>query len=432
MTASLNRYGARLKALSAGPLLRGLAAYGGAELANRAVRLVATVVIARQLAPAIVGEAALVLTVFELVRVLARTGVGQRIIACEAADLDAVCNTAHRLFWQWSLVLVAVQLGAAALLAFGFGRSQGGAMLAVLALVYPLMPGGLVQCHLAMREVRNGRMARTAATQAIADHILTAGLLLIWPSPWSIILPKLLTAPIWLVMTRRTRPWTPNAAAGHVPLGDMLRFSSGVLAAEALAALRSQGDNLIIAATMGTAALGTYYFAYNAGIGIVSSLVGAFGTVAFPLLCKATAGIDRRAALKRIVLGGGVVFVPLIAAQSLLAPLYVPVVFGAHWAFAAPLIAVLCLAGLPLLASTLTTTWLRAEGRTGIDASASLATCIAALGGLAIGTTFGSLEAAVIGLVTGHTLVAAFFAHRILVSVLKAGRTETSLKEQLA
>ena len=41
-----------------GALMRGVSAYGAAELAIRVVRLATTVVIARRLAPAIVGEAA--------------------------------------------------------------------------------------------------------------------------------------------------------------------------------------------------------------------------------------------------------------------------------------------------------------------------------------------------------------------------------------
>jgi lipopolysaccharide exporter len=139
---------------------------------------------------------------FELVRVLGGIGIGQRIIAADAAELAAVCNMARRLFWLWSLVLVTLQMGIAALLHVALGQTGAAPKLAALSLVYLMMPGGLVQCYLAMRDGLNARLARTAATQAVSDHLLTAVLLLLWPDPWSIVLPKLLTAPIWLVMTR--------------------------------------------------------------------------------------------------------------------------------------------------------------------------------------------------------------------------------------
>lgn len=70
---------------------------------------------------------------------------------------------------------------------------------------------------------------------------------------------------------------------------------------------------------MGSSALGTYFFAYNAGLGIVTSLVNSFGTVSFPMLCAAT-GHQRQRILRKIVLAGLAIFTPLIAAQSLLAP----------------------------------------------------------------------------------------------------------------
>lgn len=419
------------RALASSRLLRGVAAFGSAELASRIVRLMATIVIARQLAPEIVGEAALTLTLFEIVRVLAGIGIGQAIIASDDARLAPTCNTARVLFWGWSAVMVILQLGVAAILWLGFGQATAAAMLAALALVYPAMPGGLVQVHLAMREGLNARLAKTAATQAIADQVLTMVLLLAWPSPWSIVLPKLLTAPIWLVMSRRNRPWTPDAAAGRLPVRGLMRFGGGVLVADGLNALRTQGDNLIIAAMMGTSALGTYYFAFNTGLGISTALVGAFGTVSFPLLC-ASAAAQRRTALTHVIWTGLALFVPLVALQALFAPLYVPLVFGDHWAFAAPLIAVLCLGGLAHLASTITANWLRCHGEVGHDAGRSLLTCLAALGGLYLGALTGELWWAVIGLVAGQSLVALAHAFLILRPAAIGRRAAITPTETLA
>jgi lipopolysaccharide exporter len=428
----LKKLYAKVESKGAERLVRGFGAHGSAEIVNRVVRLAATVVIARQLAPEIVGEAALALTLFEIIRVFANTGVGPKVIACPEKELAATCNTAHRLFWMWSGVLVLVQLAAAGLLAGMFDRPVAAAMLAMLSLVYLFMPGGLVQAHLAMREGLNGRLARIGATQAIADHILTAGLLLAWPSPWSIALPKLLTAPIWLIMMRKARPWRYAPYAGRSPMREMFGFSAGILASEVLTALRTQGDNLIIAATMGTSVLGVYYFAYNAGIGISSSLVRAFGIVAFPMLCAAHSGEERLAALRHVWVIGAAVFIPIVALQSFGAPYYVPLVFGERWSFAAPLIATMCLAGLALLVSTITTCWLRAEGRVHSDATSSLIVCVTALGGLFIGTRLDSLQAAVVGLVIGQTIGAIFNAIRVLPFGLRRKVDRALLKEQLA
>lgn len=399
-------------------LLGGLAAYGSAEFAVRIVRLVTVIIIARCLAPEIVGVAALSLTLFELIRVFANIGIGQQIVAARADVLDAICNTANRLFWLWCSGVAAVQLAVAAVFALALDQMLAGQMLAVLSAVYLLMPGGLVPCYLLMRDGRMGVTARTSAIQAIADHVLTAALLLMWPSAWSIVVPKLLTAPLWLILTRRARVWHRCPEAGFAPWRTLMRFGLSVLATDLATAMRTQMDKLIVGATLGLSALGTYYFAFNAGIGIVSSLLAAFGTVVFPNLCQAPAGPARAQRFRGALVLGVSLFAPLVAAQCLLAPLYVPLVFGARWSHAAPLIAILVLAAVPMFLATASTTWLRAEGKPGADAVAGFIACVAALAGLVIGTHYGLATAAALW-VAGMGVVSIPFGGIIIWRALK-------------
>ena len=389
-----------------GALLRGLAAYGSAELVVRVTRILTVIVIARRLSPEMMGAAALALSLFELVRVLANAGIGQRIIAAPDALLDATCNSAHRLFWIWCPIISVLQLAAAAALAFT--QPAAAAMLALLSLVYLTMPGGLVQVYLLMREGRLTTTARIGATQTLSDHVLTLALVLAWPDPasiaFAIVLPKLLTTPIWLVGVRRARPWVRDAAAGFVPLSGFVRFGAGVLATEIAGAARAQIDKLIIGAVLGVKALGIWYFAFNAGLGITTSFVSAFGTVLFPWLCKAADRAGRAARYRRGMLIGLGVFLPLTLSQVLLASIYVPLLFGRQWTDAAPLVALLGLAALPMVAAAATTAWLRADDAAGVDAAISTAGTMAALAALALAAPHG-LTAAATAYVAGLALV---------------------------
>lgn len=404
-------------------LLRGLGAYASAEVLVRIVRLGTVVAIARKLSPELVGAAALALSLFELVRVLAGAGIGQRIIAATDDMLAATCNTAHRLFWIWCCCIAALQLAVAGVLAFSHPGSA--LMLALLSGVYPMMPGGLVQVFLMMREGRLGETARIGATQTLADHVLTMALVLAWPDPetaaFAIVLPKLLTAPIWLLAVRRARPWAPNAAAGNVPVAGFVRFGAGVLATEMAVAARSQLDKLIIGALLGVKALGLYYFAFNAGLGITNSFVSAFATVLFPWLCRAT-GADRAERYRRGLLTGLCLFLPVTIAQVALAPFYVPLVFGEKWAAASPLVAVLGLGALPMIAAAATTAWLRASERSALDGMASTVASLVSLGALAIGATQ-SLEAAAAAYVGGLAIVLIPFSAFVFV---RSGNSPTT------
>jgi O-antigen/teichoic acid export membrane protein len=391
-------------------LLRGITAFASAEFAVRLVRLGAVIVMAQRLSPEILGAAALALTIFELMRVLANIGVGQQIIAASDALLDATCNAAHQIFWRWCVGLTVVQSLLGVMIWIGLGNSGTGGMVALLSLVYLTMPGGLVQCYLLMRAGKAATTARIGASQTISDHIVTACLVLIWPSPWSIIMPKLLTAPVWLLSMRQAMPWRPQACATALPPSMLLGQAFAILASEILVALRTQADKLIVAAFLGVQALGTYFFAFNAGIGLLSSIITAFGTLSFPMICKAKEPAERARLVHMLLLTAGIVVVPLVLLQVLLAPFYVPLIFGARWVDAAALVATLCLAGIPITLNTLASNTMRASGTAHIDAVAAALTSALALGGLTLGAAFGGLQWAATLWVGGLSAVAIPYA----------------------
>lgn len=365
------------------PLLRGLGAYGAGEIAVRLARIGAIVVIAHRISPALMGVAALASSLFELIRVLANAGIGQRIIAAEHTALASTCRTALRLFWAWCGLVALVQLVGAFVLATLFRQVDAAAMLAVLAGVYLFMPGGLVQVFLLMREGRMTATARIATAQVLSEHLLSLMLVVVWPSAWALILPKLLTAPIWLIGVRRAMPWRPDATAPLLPLSHFSGFGAGVLGTELAVAARSQCDNLLIAALLGTQALGLYFFAFGAGLGITTSFVNALSIVLLPYFCGTSDEAERRVRLRTGLLLALGLFLPVTLAQVSLAPIYVPLVFGERWAGATTLVSVLGMGAIPMIFGAVKTAWLRAIGATHRDAGVTLLSTIAALAALA-------------------------------------------------
>ncbi|MXO66341.1 oligosaccharide flippase family protein [Altericroceibacterium endophyticum] len=420
---SLDKYLPR----SVRPVLAGLSAYASAEMITRVVRIGAILVIARRTDPALLGTAAAALSLFELIRVLANAGIGQRIIAASDAELPAICNTAARLFWAICLSVSIIQLTIAGGLYLFTVQDEAALMLAVLSAVYLIMPPGLVQIFLLMRAGRLGATARIGATQTMADHIFTVGLVLIWPTAWAIVLPKLLTAPIWTVLARRAQPWSPDRSAGYAPVRHFHGFGFAILGSELLGALRLQADKLIIAALLGVEALGLYYFAFNAGLGITQSFTSAFGTVVFPHLCRAGDEQERQARLREASSLGLLFLVPLIAAQGLLAPFYVPFLFGNEWTPAAPYLSLLCLAALPLFCGSALSAAYRADQRPGRETRLAAIATAAGLAGLTVGATY-SLTLACAGYSAGLaiTLIPAALKRVLPTSPIHTAKEATS------
>lgn len=359
----------KARALAGQKLSRNIGWLTGAELFSRFGRIIAAIVLARQLDATAFGIAAIALTVYEITRVFTEHGIGAAVVRASKVNFDQVANTAQRLMWIICLSLAVLQVLIGCVVEMLYPGRQAGAMVAILGGVFLLMPFGVMHAYCLQRAERMKHLAGVATAQVAADHALTAILALCGFGAWAIVLPKLLTAPIWLIGVRRSRAWTQNRTAGFAPVGQIIRFSLPVLGSELMCAFRDQLDKVIVSFTLGVDALGLYYFAFNAGLGVSTALNRAFSNAVYPHLCAVA---DRAAAYRRALINLGIPFSCLYILQAAMALYYVPIVFGSTWAAAAPLVAVLCLGGPARLLVDAARMKVRADGQSGRDFQISL------------------------------------------------------------
>ena len=347
------------------PFLRNLGWLGASEVVVRLTRLLTAVVLARFLDPLTFGLAALVLTINELVRVFSRNGIGAKIIQCDDSELDQICNTAYRLNMLFCLILFFIQCGLAYPLARWYEVPELIPMLQVLSLTYLLMPFAMVHAALVRRQQNLKSVAMIDGGQVAVDNIITAFLAVIGFGAWAIVLPKFLTAPIWVLGYRMATKWSPSGPVFSLALWrEVLEFGRYYLSIEVLKTARLNLDNMIIGRLLGMEALGIYYFARNAGLGFSLTLINAVNSALYPNLCEVRSNLSElkaryRSNVKRITL---IVF-PLLFAQASLAFWYVPIVFGEQWVHAIPVLALLCLSAIPRALSECASALMLATGK---------------------------------------------------------------------
>lgn len=380
------------------PLIGHLAAYGASEVASKASRLLVVIAVARALDSAEIGLAAGALALSDILKSLTENGVNQRIIAARDADLAAISKAAHRIFWAWGLGLFLVQAGLGAISYLLNGDALIFAMIVILAAEYLFMPAGLVQAALAMRAGKMRQTAAIAGGQVVGANLITVALVFVWPSPLALVLPRVLAAPIWLVAMRRLHPWRADPRVAAAPLSPFLQFGLPVLGVEIVKALRLHADKLLVGWLLGAEALGFYFMVFNAGLGLASSFAMAFATVLFPHLSTAP---DRLSALRQAMLVGVGLIAPAVVLQSLLAPIYVPILFGTGWEGASDVVSILCLAAIPGIVWTAAAGWLRAEGRPGTEFSVTVVQTAALVANTILMAPFGVSAIAV-----GYLIVA--------------------------
>jgi O-antigen/teichoic acid export membrane protein len=385
LAAHLSTFSQWALAQSRDRVVRNLGWYGLAEMGVRLSRLITTIILARLLLPEDFGIIAIALTAFELVRVLANNGVGLTIVRAAQAELERTCATAFRVAIGVSVAMMAILCMVGIVLSTVSGRSDLLPMMAVLSLSFAFLPFTEINYCRLLRGQQMKTIAGITAAQVLFDNVLTAILALSGWHVWAVVLPKLLTAPFYAYLLRRSEPWRPSLAVETLPLKPLFTFAVPILGSELLTALRFNLDKILVGTILGVKALGIYAFAFNAGLGLSMTFTAALSASLFPHFAELAHDRDGliarfEQALKSSVL----VVVLLILAQSFAAIFYVPVIFGEKWAFAAPLVAMLCASGLARPLFDASSQILRARGETHIDFAASMAFTVTLLGTFAL------------------------------------------------
>jgi len=338
------------------------------ELTIRVTRLLTAVVLARVLTAHEFGVIAIAMSIQEIVHSLTRNGIGAKIVQTSDKKITAVCNTVYRLNWQICIALFAIQCGLAQPLATFYQDESILLLVLVLALPYLIYPWAFVQVYLIQRQNRLSITAFANGTQVSLDNLFCTGLALSGFGVWSVIIPKLIVAPCWVFYYRHVQKWQSNNKCYPREKKEILSFSSHVLGAEICATSRRHIDRLLIGHYLGLEILGIYYFAVNAGLGLTLSLSTAFNTAFYPHLCKLkhTKTAFRHAFKKGLLFIIGLSAL-VFASQALLAPWYVPLIFGEKWQHAIPLLIILTLSGILRPAAEACAQMLRAINKPHID-----------------------------------------------------------------
>ena len=337
----------RLKKVDS-PFTRNLGWLGLSGAVIRVTRLLTTIVLARFLTKHDYGLVAIVLTVNDIVRVFTRNGIGTRLIQAKAQNIEQLAQSAYWLNWLVSIALFVCQCLIAFPLAWFYRDEQLILPICAMAISLLLLPHGLVQAALIQRENRLKAIALVEMVQFSTDNILSLIFAIAGWGMWAIIVPKLLVSPIWVYIMLKNHSWRPKLKFTAVGWGDLLRFGRNVLGVELLNNLRGNLDYLIVGRFLSIEALGVYYFAFNAGLGISLGIITSIKSALLPHLCNARANLSQFkqryfSSLKTI----SFIVLPMVILQSSLAPIYVPIVFGEKWIPAIPVLIVICLSAIP-------------------------------------------------------------------------------------
>jgi len=367
---------------------------GGVQLISRVVRLLTIVVVARILFPEDYGLAALVLAANEIFHSVSHGSVSSKLVQASASEVDDLKSTVYWMSWLLCVVLALLQTASAYPMAVFYQQPDIVIPLCLLSLSYLMLSMGTVQNAMLIRERRLDVVARGELYQALIETLLTLVLALADFGFWALVLPKLIVVPVWLLYVRSHYVWSANYDFQIVGWQRVLRFGMPIALNDLLFALRTHVSALLIGGILGIEALGVFYFASNAGLGIAMSLVRALNQVFFTHFCRDCRmgdGVLSEAQFRSGLVLGLCLIGPFVLMQTVFAPLYVPLVFGERWveAGAIPILVLLCLSAIPLPLASVATQALRATDQAMTDFWMQLVYAVLFMIAMSVGVCWG-------------------------------------------
>jgi len=356
----------KFKQLLLNKFIRNAGWLGAAELANRIFRLGTTVTLARMFSPQDYGLMAVVYTVFDFATVFTfRGGIGAKIVQADEQDVKIICDTSYWLNWILCVAIFIIQCIAAFPIAHFYKNQQLVLPICTVGLIYLMFPLFLVNSAIIERENRLKITALCNVIQSLLSNIIIVILALRGMGVWAIVWSMVLTTPVWIIITWKNHSWRPPKIFKIKKYKEVISFGTDLLAIELLGKLRGNIDYLIIGGFLNMEALGIYYFAFNAGLGISMSVINTFSSALFPYLCEVRSNLTQLkeryfSSLRKSY----IIITPLILLQTFLAPIYVPIIFGPKWSSAIPVLMLICLSALTIQFGRATFLLLNAIGKT--------------------------------------------------------------------
>jgi len=314
-----------------GTALRGMVWLGGARWAAQLFTWLATLVIARLLAPEDYGLVAMATALTGLIEVITDMGLGSALVQSRdltKRDVEATMG-ATCLIGTAAAILVALT---APFWADIQGDQRIVPVVLVLALGIPVGAALNVPYSMLHRRLAFGVIARAQFVRGVTTAAVTLGAAFVLQSHWALVTGSLVGRLVFTVMLLLAEPIRPRLPSADTRIGGLLRFGGILTADRVLNYARANIDVALIGALLGTRMVGLYVMALALARLPLEKLGSAFEPVAYPTFARLR---DDKPALRRHFLGLSVgtmaIALPTCFGLIVTAGILVPTVIGNQW-----------------------------------------------------------------------------------------------------
>jgi len=317
----------------------------GGQWSRTALQLVSTVVLARLLLPADFGLVAMVTAIIGVADLVREFGLSGAIVRLREVDAG-LWAAIHRFSLALGIIAMILTAAVAPLLAALYGEPR--LILLTIALA-PIVLLNSIAMPLQARLQRELRFSAIAASDVISMAVGVAASVVaaaLGAGVWSLVLLNGVAALYRMIaMVVAVRPGIRGAVPFRT-LVPVLTTGSSIFGVQLLNYVARNLDNVIIGRALGAGVLGIYSRAYALLMLPISQLNGPLARVGLPVLSRLQDDPPAyRRYLRVSMLVIGYAALPVFAVAAALSGPLVAVVLGERWHAAAPIFALLAIAG---------------------------------------------------------------------------------------
>jgi lipopolysaccharide exporter len=304
---------------------------------TKALTFVATLVLARLLAPSEFGVLAAVLAFITLLEVISSLGMKSTVIYQAERGITARVQTAFTLNLIFTILLTAIAVALAPLIAQFFDAESETILFRIAALDLLLTGLGNIHDALLLRDMEFQRRIIPQLSGNLVRGISTILLALAGLGASALVIGFIIGTAVWTLTLWIVKPFVPTFTIDRSAIRGVASYGAWASALQILSAVSSRGDVAVIGSVLGARALGLYTIAQRLPELVVGNVTWNLSVVAFPALAQrrdrghrsltdTTLNLIRYSALFGLTMG---------AALAVLAPSLVVVLFSEKWAEAA-------------------------------------------------------------------------------------------------
>ena len=314
------------------------------KLLDRSIGIVSMVILARLLVPADFGLVTMATAIIAIIELLSAFNFDMALIQGQQAT-RAPYDTA----WTLNVVMAAVcaLLVAAAAFPAGafYGDSRLGPIMLWLALATWIRGFENVGVVAFRKELELNREFQLLLTKRIGVFLATISIALATRTYWALVLGTLAGSVSGVVLSYLFHPFRPRFDL--TARGELLHFSKWIVFNNVINTFATRAADLVIGKSLGPGPLGLFNLAYEISHLPSTELSAPINRAVYPGYAKVASDQSRLTAQFLDVLGlTALLTTPVAFGIASIAPLLVPLLLGAAWREAVPLIEILALSGL--------------------------------------------------------------------------------------